>query len=340
MIFNRINIYLLLQISKNFLLILFIFLSIAWILQITRLITISNFLHIEIIEILFLSLYLIPNLVTVIIPFILIFATLLCFIRLSKDNELISIISLGFGLRPLKVSLIIFSFFIFIFFSFLNFYIAPKIYEIYKNKEYQLRNTIDFDKMEFSNFLNLNKTTILDFDKSNNEYINIFITFEDEKENIVYAKKGNIFIQNNEYNFQLTNGFKISFDDNEQIEKLEFLNYILKINNNSIKINDINDKNTLTIFDDYKSKNFLNISFKIIDITLILFVIYFFYTNNLKRMKFNSFNNIYFSSVSIFIIITNQILKNSEIKIFNYNLIIISIIFLSLAITNIKNKYE
>ena len=66
--------------------------------------------------------------------------------------------------------------------------------------------------MAFSNFLNLNKTTILDFKKNNNEYEDIFISFNDEKENIVYAKKGNIFSENNQYNFQLTDGFKISVD--------------------------------------------------------------------------------------------------------------------------------
>ena len=55
------------------------------------------------------------------------------------------------------------------------------------------------------------------------------LSFNDEKENIVYAKKGNIFNENNQYNFQLTNGFKISIDKNKQIEKLEFLNYILKL---------------------------------------------------------------------------------------------------------------
>ena len=35
----------------------------------------------------------------------------------------------------------------------------------YKIKEFELRNTLDFDNMMFSNFLNLNKTTILDFKK-------------------------------------------------------------------------------------------------------------------------------------------------------------------------------
>mgnify|MGYP001361912885 CR=1 FL=1 len=340
MIFNRINTYIIIEILKNFLLILFIFLSVAWILQITRLIAVSNFLHIEIIEILILSFYLIPNIITVIIPFILIFSALLCFIKLNRDNELISIISLGFGLKPIKNALLISTSFILIFFLFLNFYFAPKVYEIYKNKEYDLRNTLDFDKMLFSNFLNLNKTTILDFEKKNNEYVNIFITFKDEKDNIVYAKKGNIISKNNEYNFQLTNGFKISYDENDQIEKLEFLNYVLKINNNNIKINDKNDKNTLTIFDDYRSRNYLNISFKTTDIILILFVIYFFYINNLKNLNLSTFNNIYFSSTSIFIIIVNQILKNSEINILNYNLILFSLIITSLIITNIKKIYE
>ena len=49
---------------------------------------------------------------------------------------------------------------------------------------------MDFNKMAFSNFINLNKTTIIDFQKKDNEYKDLFIKFYDEKENIVYAKKG------------------------------------------------------------------------------------------------------------------------------------------------------
>ena len=65
---NKINIYIFFQITKYFTLILFIFLSVAWLLQITRLFTITNFLHIDVLDILLLSLYLIPNLITVISP--------------------------------------------------------------------------------------------------------------------------------------------------------------------------------------------------------------------------------------------------------------------------------
>ena len=42
---------------------------------------------------------------------------------------------------------------------------APIIYEKYKMKEFELRNTIDFNKIVTSNFLKLNKNTILDFKK-------------------------------------------------------------------------------------------------------------------------------------------------------------------------------
>ena len=57
--------------------------------------------------------------------------------------------------------------------------------------------------MTYSNFLKVNKTTILDFNKVENGYEDIFISFKDKKDNLIYAKKGNIYFENNEYNFQL-----------------------------------------------------------------------------------------------------------------------------------------
>ena len=121
---NKINLYLFTQIFKYFFLVLFIFLSVAWLLQITRLFTITNFMHIGIMDIIILSLYLIPNLVTVIIPFILIFGLLLSFIRLNRDNELIAILSLGMGLKPFRKTIILFSIIVLLLFTFLNFYFA------------------------------------------------------------------------------------------------------------------------------------------------------------------------------------------------------------------------
>ena len=340
MVIDKIKIYLFFQIIKYFTLILFIFLSVAWLLQITRLFTLTNFIYIEIYDIILLSLYLIPNLITVILPFILIFGLLLCFNKLKRDNELISILSLGLGLEPFKNTLISFCLILLSFFILLNFYFAPKIYSVYKLKEFEIRNTLDFDKMSFSNFLNLDKKTILDFSKKDNEYVNIFINFIDGNENIVYAKKGSIFSNNDQYNFILTDGFKISVNETEQIERLEFKNYVLKIDYNNLRARKITDRNTFTIFDDYNYKDYLNISFKIIDVFLIIFIVLFFYNNNLKEINFNTNNNIYFASSSICILLLNQILRNSQITVNNYILPILGIILFSLIITNIKKNYE
>ena len=340
MILRKINVYLFNQICKYFFLILFIFLSVAWLLQITRLFTITNFMNIGIIDIILLSFYLIPNIISVIIPFILIFGLLLCFIKLNKDNELIAIFSLGMGLKPFKQSLIFFSIIILTTFTLLNLYLAPKFYGQYKNNEFDLRNTIDLNKIAYSNFLNLNKTTILDFKKMDNEYYDILISFNDEKENFIYAKKGKIYKKDNQYNFQLSDGFRISINEEKQIEKLEFLNYILKVENNNINYGDVIDKNTFTIFDDLSQKNYLNITFKIFNIILILYILLFFYTNNLSKINFKTRNNIYFIFVCVTILLINQILKNSELILFNYALIIFSIIIISLALSFIKKKYE
>ena len=340
MFLNKINYYLLNQISKNFILILFIFLSVAWLLQITRLFTITNFMQVEIINIIILSFYLIPNIITVIAPFILIFGLMLCFVRLNRENELIAILSLGLGLNPFKKTLILFGLMLTVLFTSFNFFLSPIIYKKYKLEEYDLRNTIDFNSMTFSNFLNLNKTTILDFTKINNEYQDVFISFKDDKDNIVYAKKGEIYNDNEFYKFKLINGFKISIDKDKQIEKLEFLNYILKIENRNLNSEIILDKNTFTIFDDIKSKNYLNISFKIMDIFLIIYIIFLFYNNNIRKINFSTANNIFFSCISISILLINQILKNSEIILFNYFFLIIFLISLSLLISVLKIKYE
>ena len=337
---SLINYYLFTQILKNFFLILFIFLSVAWILQITRLFTVTNFIHVEILEILFLSLYLIPNIITIILPFIIIFGLLLCFVKLKKDNELISILSLGFGLRPFKITILLFSIVIIITFIFLSLYISPKIYEQYKIKELEMRNKLDFNNIKVSNFLNLDNSTILDFKKGRDEYFDIMISYTDSKENLIYAKRGNIINENDQYRFELINGFKISIDNKEQVEKLEFLNYILKIDNKNILNNEINDNNTYTIFDDLDSKNYINIIFKITDFIILIYIIFLFYTNHLKDINFNTSNNIYYSLSCIFVLITNQILKNSNITINKYTISILSIIIISLTLTYFKKKYE
>ena len=337
---NKINLYIFSQIIKSCLLIFFIFISIAWLLQITRLFTLTNLIQIDILNIINLSFFLIPNLLSVILPFIIIFGILFCFVKLNNDKEIIAIFTLGLQLKPIKYSLIVFSTIVAILYIFLNFYISPKVYEIYKYKEFELRNTIDFNRMISTNFFKINKNTTLDFKKNDKSFEDVFINFIDTEENIIFAKKGNIRNENNNFIFQLTNGFKLSINDNiNQIEKLEFKNYVLELSNdNDVKFSNY-DRNSLTIFDDIKNKDYLNIAYKIFDILLCLIIVFIFYRNNIVNNNFNIKNNLYFIIFSIFLLLFNQLIKNSGINFEQYLIILFSIIVFSLLISMYR-KYE
>ncbi len=334
---NKINFYILSQIFKSTLLILFIFLTISWLLQLTRLLTLSNLIQIDIINVIFLSIFLIPNLLSIILPFIIIFGILLCFIKLNRDKEIVAIYSLGFKLKPVQLSIFAFTIIITILYSILNFYFSPKIYEKYKILEFELRNTLNFDKVVVSNFLELDENTTLDFKKNDNLYQDIFINFTDDQENIIFSKSGIIKNTNSKYIFQLNDGFKISLNE-DSIEKLEFDNYVLKIDNdNQSEFNNF-DKNTLTIFDDIKDRNYLNISFKISDILLIVFIIYLFYHYNIKNINLSLKSNLYFISVSIFLLIYNQLLKNFDIRLLYYFLLLLLASFLMVILMQFKSN--
>ena len=325
---NKIDNYIFNQILKSFILIFFIFLSISWLLQLTRLLALTNLIQTDILNVIYLSLFLIPNLLTVIMPFIVLFGIMLCFMKLYKDKEIIAIYSLGLQLKPIRYSLLLFSFLILIFYISINFYISPKVYEKYKIKEFELRNTINFDKMVLSNFLKLDENTTLDFKKNDNIFEDIFINFKDENENLIYARSGFIKSEKNKYIFQLNDGFKLSINISNQIEKLEFENYVFKIDNKKeIEFNNF-DKNTFTIIDDLNAKNFLNIFYKLSDIFFMILIFYFFYKNNIVTLNFNIKNNIFFILISILFLISNQLLKNSEINTLNYLFSVITLILI------------
>ena len=191
----------------------------------------------------------------------------------------------------------------------------------------------------YSNFLKLNKDTTIDFVKKNNTFNDIFISYNDNKNNIIYSKKGSIKNIDNRFVFKLTNGFKLSVNKSNEIEKLEFENYILRIDNIT-NVSSNYDRNTLTIFDDIENEDYLNISFKCFDILLTILIIYIFYKNNIVNINFTLKNNLLFIIISIFLLILNQFFKTSNINIINYSSILILLSIVSLIFIYFKNKYE
>ena len=327
---KKIDKYIFLEILKGCLLILFIFLSISWLLQFTRLISLTNLIQVDIITIFYLSMFLIPNLISVIMPFVIIFGLIITFIKLHKDKEIISIYSLGLSTNSLSRSLKYFTILIILILLSFNFYISPKIYKEYKLKEFEIRNKIDFEKIVISNFLQINKNTFLDFKKDNQEFKEVFIKFSENNDNLIYAKNATIIQENDFFIFNLINGFKITIIKDNKIEKLEFENYNLKIKNNKFKTFDNFDKNTFNIFDDIKSKNYLNITHKGADVIFVLIIILFFYYKNIKVYRFDFYYLFIFITFSSILLILNQLLKNLEINFLANVLIILSILICSI----------
>ena len=128
---------------------------------------------------------------------------------------------------------------------------------------------------------------------------------------------------------------------NNKIEKLEFENY--KLNFPLKNENNYNnyDKNTLTLFNLIRYKDYNSMIERMFDTLILLTVIIFFYFNNIKDNKF-SINHIFiYLFLSILIIIFQNIIKNLDFSLqfsFLLNIINFSIIYLFMLINKFKFK--
>ena len=337
---KKINLYVFIQIIKSCTLVFFIFISIAWLLQISRLFSYLSNLKIDFVNVLFLSFFLIPNLINVTLPFIIIFGLIIAFIKFDKDKEIIAIFSLGLSIKEILKPFFLISIITIFLYLFLNLFFSPYIYDKYKQKEFDLRNSINLDNINISNFIQLDENLILDFSKKEDVFEDVFIRFIGENENIVFAKKARIIKEPKKFIFNLSEGFKLSFMNNK-IEKLEFENYKLNFPlKNENKYNNY-DKNTLTLFNLIKYKDYKSMIERMFDTLILLTVIIFFYFNNIKDNKF-SINHIFiYLFFSILIIIFQNIIKNLDFSLqfsFLLNIINFSIIYLFMLINKFKFK--
>ncbi|MBS57081.1 MAG: hypothetical protein CMP16_04330 [Rickettsiales bacterium] len=331
--------YVFVEITKGCALVFFIFLSIAWLLQFTRLISLTNLIQIDIFTIMFLSIFLIPNIITIILPFAIMFGLIITFLKLYKDSELVSIYTLGVNMRSIKKPLLYFTIINLLILIILNFYISPNFYKDYKIKEHEIRNNINFEKIIISNFLEINKDTFIDFKRNKEKFSDFFIKFNENEENFIFAKEANIAQIDNKFKFKLKDGFKITILSDNKIEKLEFNDYNLLIENKLFNKYDNYDKNTFDLFEDIKNKDYINIFYKFTDSLIIILIIILFYTNNIKNYNFNTKNLLLYVIFSTFILILNQILKNTNFNVYSYSIIFIIFILLIFIYNLICKKY-
>ena len=316
---NKINLYVFSQIVKSCTLVFFIFVSIAWLMQLSRLFQIMNNLQIKFIDIFGLSIWLIPNLTNVTLPFIIIFGLVLAFVKLDKDREIIAIYSLGLTLNAIKKPLYLIVLLTSILYFFLSFFLSPFTYDIYKKNEFKIRNSVEFDNLNISNFIELDKNLIIDFDKRNNSFYDILINFNEEnkEENLIFAEKGSIKKIEDKLVFTLINGFKLMIN-NTEIEKLKFDKYKIEFPNITKEEYIKYDKNTLNLFELINDNNKTNnkiLFHRQFDIYLILSLFIFFYYNIIRNNNYSLKNIITFISLAIFSLTIDNFLENYSVEI-------------------------
>ena len=309
---NKINWYIFNQIVNSCTLIFFIFVSIAWLLQLSRLFNVMNNLQIKAIDIIQLSFLIIPNLINVTLPFVFIFGFVLAFVKFSKDKELVAIYSLGLSLKEItKPIILLISLFCFISLI-LNFILSPNTYSVYKEKEYELRNSIEFNKINISNFIKFSDNLTIDFENDNQIFKNILINIKEENEIFIYAKNGQIDQTRDKLIFNLNYGFKAEIENNK-IETLKFDSYVSEFPIERVDKYSEFDPNTLNVFELMQNKDGRSktISFhRIIDTLIILSLCFYFYYNIIVKHRYELKHFITFIIIAIISLTIDNVLEN------------------------------
>lgn len=310
---KKIEIYLLKQIIKSFFLIFFIFIGISWLLQTTRLLNLIVINKIPIFKVFLLSIYIIPNTIVTIAPFIVFISILLTCLKLNKDKEIIAAYTLGINSKNIIKPFYIFSFLILISILALSFYISPYAYGSYKENEFNLRTSLDIKNIGLNNFFEFNNEIIINFEKKDNDFINLFIYQKNPKENLIIANRTRMELEDNNLYLKLYDGFKAELKK-ESNEILVFDKYNFQLNLDNKQEYNNTDTNTYGFNKLVNDKNYLLINQRLIDALLLVTLIYFIINNLLIKLKFSTLNLVSIIVLSISFIFFDNILANLKMN--------------------------
>tara|TARA_Y100000590_G_scaffold470368_1_gene664214 strand:- start:726 stop:1649 length:924 start_codon:yes stop_codon:yes gene_type:complete len=282
-------------------------------------------LQINSIEIFNLALFMIPNLIYVTLPFLIIFGFVLSFLKLSRDKEIIGIYSIGLSIGEIRKPILLITLISIILSLFLSFFFSPFTYDMYKKKEFNLRHSINFDKIDFSNFIKFNKNLTIDFENVNGEFENILINITANNEIIMFSKKGEITQNADTINFKLIDGFKTEIK-NDDIENLKFDTYLASFPLDEKKIYSKNDPNALNLFELLNSndkKNKIIIYLRLIDTLIIISLSLYFYYNIIKKNDYTLINKLFFIFISMICVLIDNLFESYVYENFQFILILL-----------------
>lgn len=267
----KLKLYLTTSYVKYILLILFVFLIIIWLAQVIRYLDISQSFYIQISEVGLVTLYLIPNAITTVLPIIIFIASCFFNYQLNQTNEL-SIFSIYLSKANLRNITVFIYGLLTIIYCINTEIISVEAYNKYKQEEIELRN--QFKIKNFDNEIYIKNKLNLFYESRNDLILNNVTTYLIE-ENIVIKSDEVRYMQfENELIFTFVRGDRISSSSREksytEFDKLEYK--IINNTNNKISL----DKENYNFIELLRhDNNFFNKSAhkRIIDLLVMLLIL-------------------------------------------------------------------
>ena len=230
---NLFTIYILKQLLGPFLLFMIAMTGIAWLTQSLRFIELIIIKGLPINLFIYLTILIIPKLLATIIPFLAYLASLITYLRLNAESELIAIKTAGLNNFKIVMPALIFGIFLGIISIIIENYISPHSLNNFKNLQNDIRDnyiSILFQEKVFSSPVSDLTVFIKEKDKMGN-FEGILIHDARDKNKIisVVAEKGKIEKTDNGARFTLLNGNRQE-TKNKDTSILYFEKYTLNIN--------------------------------------------------------------------------------------------------------------
>lgn len=324
--------YLLKNILKYFILILFTLTIIIWITRTIRYVYFITEYGIDLKTFILIITLILPDLLIFSIPISTFLAIIFLYNKLIKNNEMVILQNAGVGksgflFPPFVLSLIV----MFCLYS-ITLYLSPKSNRIFEEQKEEIRNNMVNVLLNNTNFNNFQNITFYAKERDGNSLSSIVFYFNDEKtDKILYAKDGkinNTIITFNDGNMQ-------EFDNDLFLRVIYFDKYSIDISK-FYKIDYTTYEETSTMFlkdllkieeknNEVKVEIFNKIFFPFLSITLSILASLLVLNNTFSRFENNK--DIF---ISYFICLINFVFFIYFVKLGKKNIIFLFISFLSL----------
>ncbi len=242
--------YIIKAIFYPFIALSFVLTSLVWITQILKLLHLLD-RGINSADFLKLVILILPSLFFMISPLISVLAVIYVYNKLQEDRQLIILRTSGLSNFAIAKPALIIATYITLISYYVSLYLTPLSYSKLKYELNHFRESYVSNIIIEKTFNQISKYITIYVDKKNTngslEGIVLFDNKVPKNHSVLFAKTGKVIMHGDVPLFQLQQGFRQSFDDNNNIVKLHFDNLLIEVQNNEFDKDDRN-KTSLELY--------------------------------------------------------------------------------------------